>query len=291
MKFFIVAILFAFSCTLPVFAADATTVKNAGFVPANIWYSKDPFFTGDKVRIYTVLFNGSTYDLVGSLEFLDNGTSIGKTSFSIARGGRVQDEWVDWTATGGDHVITARIVDASMVEIGGKKTPIVLENTETGKSERTIDVDPVVKKAQAEEVAQKTAALKTEAVSKVQDVAQTVSDAIPLPVKTNVASGANAVETFRLGEANYFLVAKENKAKEIEAIKKEEQVAKSAGKQEVRGAVDTMLNATEKPFAYVLLALFTALHFLFKWQIIFYAVVIYALYRLVKWGIRKVKDR
>lgn len=126
--------------TLNVYAGE-TPIKNAGFVPANIWYSKDPFFAGDKIRIYTVIFNGSTEDIVGKVEFLDNDLPVDTTDFSLAGGGRVRDVWVDWVAESGKHVITARITEVSVIKAGGKKVSVVLENGETGKSERIIDLD------------------------------------------------------------------------------------------------------------------------------------------------------
>lgn len=79
--------------------ANEGSVKNAGFVPSNIWYSKTPFFADENIRIYTILFNGSSYDLDGTVEFLDEATGapkiIGKTDFSISGGGRIRDVWID----------------------------------------------------------------------------------------------------------------------------------------------------------------------------------------------------
>lgn len=124
----------------PVYASDLP-IKNAGFIPANIWYSKDPFFAGEKIRIYTIVFNGSSQDLEGTVEFLDNGTLIGKTNFSLSGGGRVRDVWVDWEVEEGKHTMTARITSATASALGGVKRAIVLDNTETGKSERDIDLD------------------------------------------------------------------------------------------------------------------------------------------------------
>jgi len=132
----IIFIFFSF----PVYAASQP-LKNVGFVPANIWFSKDPFFDGEKIRIYTIVFNGSSYALEGTVEFLDNGVFIGKTNFSLSSGGRVRDMWIDWEATKGKHAITARIVGATASSSGGAKSSVMLDNTETGKSVRDVDMD------------------------------------------------------------------------------------------------------------------------------------------------------
>ena len=140
MKSFFTILLFFIATAVPAYAVD-TPIKNAGFVPSNIWYSREPFFSGENIRIYTVIFNGSSEDLVGTVEFLDNQTLIGKADFSLARGGRIRDVWVDWVVKDGKHTITARLSGVQAIDTGGKKRPIVLENTETAKSELVIDVD------------------------------------------------------------------------------------------------------------------------------------------------------
>lgn len=122
-------------------AAEEPPLKNAGFVPANIWYSKDPFFSGDKIRIYTILFNGSLYDLTGVVEFYDNETLINSSDFSLAGSGRVRDVWVDWVPKEGKHVITARIVKTKITDRNGKKRDVVLENAKGGGDERMVDAD------------------------------------------------------------------------------------------------------------------------------------------------------
>src|SRR3989344_776530 len=140
MKYFFATFLLFFSLACSVWAATDTPVQNAGFAPANIWYSVDHFFAGDNIRIYTVIFNGSLYDLVGTVEFFDNGILIGKTDFSVSKGGHVRDVSVPWKATEGKHLITAQTTAVSMIK-DGKKVPVMLENVDAGKSERLVDLD------------------------------------------------------------------------------------------------------------------------------------------------------
>ena len=44
--------------------ADTATIKNAGFIQGNIWFSKNPFFEGDTVRIYSAIINSSDYLII-----------------------------------------------------------------------------------------------------------------------------------------------------------------------------------------------------------------------------------
>lgn len=306
-------------------------IKNAGFVPANIWYSKDPFFAGEKIRIYTIIFNGSSYDLEGVVEFLDNGALVGKTNFSLSGGGRVRDVWIDWKATEGKHAMTARITGTTASIAGGAKRSIVLDNTETGKSERDIDLDtdgdgtgnredldddndgvpdvdelrngtdPIKKDSDGDGIsdgreleiaekkkadAEKLLATGTEPAGSILGTIKKVEDNIPVPVKEGATAGANALERFRVGEGYQVRLAKEEKAREISAMKSPLSVVQKDG-----SVLGTVSNTAEKPFAYVMLAILTLLQYFLEWQIIFYGVLLYALYRLIKWAARKIWDR
>ena len=120
--------------------AQTKTLKNIGFIQDNIWYSKDPFFEGDKIRIYTTVFNGSQYDFKGTLEFFAGGKSVGKSSFSLISGA-FQVLWADWTAEGGNKKIYANIVEAKISLPGGMEEVVILENAKTGEIETFVDLD------------------------------------------------------------------------------------------------------------------------------------------------------
>ncbi|MBI5742497.1 MAG: hypothetical protein HZA25_01500, partial [Candidatus Niyogibacteria bacterium] len=54
-------LLLSFAIFFVAFSARAAEapLRNAGFARGGIMFSKDPFFTGDKVRVYTIIWNGS----------------------------------------------------------------------------------------------------------------------------------------------------------------------------------------------------------------------------------------
>ncbi len=335
---YIFTILFlVLSFSVPVLYAEETPLKNAGFVQGNIWYSKTPFFAGDKIRIYTIIFNGSTEDLTGSVEFLDNGVPIGKSSFAISGGGRVRDVWVDWTAKDGKHTITARIIEVSVTEAGGKKRLVVLENIETGKSELQVDfdtdadgisntddldddndgvsdideiknsTDPLKKDTDGNGITddkellltakKNSTATSTGALGIIEGAMKTANDSIPDGLRSSVASSTNAIERFRIGEGYQFRLAKETKMKEIALIKERSKAFEasvavgSSTAKKYEGIVGTFSDGAEKPFAYVALATLAFLQYLFEWKIVFYGVVLYILYRIFRWLIRKIRNR
>lgn len=135
-KLFIIFVLGLFLIRpVPVLAAEA--LGNAGIIKSGIWYSKDPFYSGEKVRIYTLIFNGSEYDLLGEVAFDDNGKVICTGNFNTASG-RTQEIWCDWTATGGSHKISAKIINPKIAPVGESPQSILLDNNVSGVSLRDV---------------------------------------------------------------------------------------------------------------------------------------------------------
>jgi hypothetical protein len=91
--------------------AKTATLENAGFMPGKIWFSKQYFYAGSPVRIYTVIFNGSDINISGTANFYNNRSLIGKSEFSIDRGKGVKEVWLDWIASKGSNRIKVVITD------------------------------------------------------------------------------------------------------------------------------------------------------------------------------------
>lgn len=123
------------------FAVSAAPLSNAGFLQGGIWYSKDPFFAGDEVRVYAALFNSGNEDITGTIEFLDNKGSIGSSDFFVERGGKFTQVWVDWTATEGEHLIEAVIIKASIAGAGDETLPIELQQNVAQQNVRQVQQD------------------------------------------------------------------------------------------------------------------------------------------------------
>jgi hypothetical protein len=134
----IFAILLGMTLALPLFAQE--TISNAGIIPSNIWFSEESFFADDQIRIYTIIYNESSSDLSGTLTFFDADSPIDSVQFSIAKN-RVQDIWIDWIATGGDHDVSASITEAKASTPGGETTTVALQNNKTGSRKKFVDLD------------------------------------------------------------------------------------------------------------------------------------------------------
>jgi len=134
----ILVIAFLISISVTAYAAAPSTI---GFVQGNIWFSKDPFFAGNAVRIYSGVFNAGVDDIIGTVEFYDNGTKLGASEFQAVGGGRLREVWSDWQAVAGRHKISAKITKAFVTRAGKANEPAQILNSESGESIRDIDFD------------------------------------------------------------------------------------------------------------------------------------------------------
>ena len=133
------AVIFALFLA-PVFTL-AAPLSNAGFLQGGIWYSKDPFFAGETVRVYAAIFNSGQNDISGKVEFLDNQKSLGKSDFFVERGGKFSQVWIDWNVDKGRHSVEAVITKASLVGPGGVLTPVEIAQTKAQKDSRLVEED------------------------------------------------------------------------------------------------------------------------------------------------------
>ncbi len=285
------------------FAAEET-LKNVGFLPSNIWYSKDPFFVGDKIRVYTVIFNGSDSDLEGTVEFYDNSTPIGKSGFSLAGGGRIRDIWIDWTATGGNHTISAKIINPKISAPGEAERSITIANAETGTNERVVDFD--INKngvADSKEIVKNAIATGESVIlSKIDDAVKKVNEVVPIkPVIETVKEKVEVVDDFRESQEKKVSLAVANVKKDLENLKVNESAAKIDSetpkisteqsikdKNEKDGGIKLDKTIAEKPFKYVYLFFLSILEYILKVKIIFYGVMLAMVFFFGRLAYRKI---
>ncbi|MEK7560260.1 MAG: hypothetical protein AAB522_03095 [Patescibacteria group bacterium] len=299
-------LIFTFLIFSPIYAqtasnaAAAKTLKNIGFIQDNIWFSKDPFFEGDKIRIYTAVFNGSKYDFKGVVEFFNNGKSIGKSSFALTSGA-FQALWMDWTAEGGEKRIYANITSAKISLPGGVEEAVILENVKTGEMETFVDKDsdgdgigdkndPKDDRIKEEKKEEKSAQSVDAADSKAQ-VALTSGGNVfaKLPDSQEAAS----VIRQSVSKLNNFLYEQKKKAEaQKEELQKKLGEEKSLLSFEFLGKKNNEYKNTEpeenKDFLRFYLLALSALIFSLEYKVIVYLLGIYIAYRILKFFVRKI---
>lgn len=283
------------------FVGFAAPLSNAGFLQGGIWYSKDPFFAGETVRVYAALFNSGNEDLAGTIEFLDNGSSIGSSDFFVERGGKFTQVWVDWTATEGEHLIEAVIGQASIVAAGADALPIQLQQSVAQQNVRQVQLDTDGDgigndddvdddndgRSDAQELQQGTdplvpLTLQEEAVAAEQEsqtqedntITETIIALLPDAVETPVVAVHEAVQELLAPVVQQVEEKKEEAVRQAEAIQKN-----PAAKQ------------TEKAKASLYVASFSMAAFILKTEALLYLLFLFFAYLFLRMILRKIFRR
>lgn len=308
---FIYCLLLVVSCLLSVNIAFAETAifKNSGFPQKGIWYSQDLFFDGEKIRIYSAVYNSSQYDLLGTVEFYDNGTGIGKIDFSVAGWGKIKDVWIDWQATAGNHKISAKIINAKILKSGSVAEPIVLQNNQTGVDERFIDVDTdkdlvgnIIDndddndgRTDETEIKQGTDPLKKDLPPPASSEAKLLSGTSTIATSPILSLAAKTV--------NFVVNAAKTTTKAINKIADSQSKKIEEKKEVVQKEIEEIDNdndndndekqnsKTEKPLKYAYLTALSIAGFILNKKILFYLILAFILYKLLKFIYKKMRKK
>lgn len=239
--------------------AFAEISGNTGFIPGQIWYSKDTLVLGETVNIHTAVWNGGNTEIAFKVEFYDKNVILGTRDVSVSPMA-LKDVSVPWKITAGDHVISAKIISSI---VSGKQQKISLDLSSTSNDKRFISIS-----AKGE----------TTTETKVNEI-------IPDKVSSSVSTGFNSVEDVRV---DILLKVEEVKAeakKEIEQIKKEEQQKSPISTNKGQSIED----ATHKPITYIKLFMFSLFSFILSNKIVFYGLSILILFYIIRGIYRKVR--
>ncbi|OGI74196.1 hypothetical protein A2740_01535 [Candidatus Nomurabacteria bacterium RIFCSPHIGHO2_01_FULL_43_16] len=259
---------------------------NAGFVPANIWYSQDPFEEGDKVKIYTVIFNPDSRQLSGSVIFFNNSVFLGKKDFT-AEAKSVKDVYLDWTATVGEHSIFGKIENAKFLVSLGKYEEVYLAENETSKSLRTVSKKIITVADTTDPSAITNPILNiVNAVSfePIKNIGKIIGDNTPEFIAQPTISTANMVEELRIN-AGIVLETKRKEVKEnIRALDPSTEEA-APGSNSPEAEPSKFL----KPFKYAELFALALFSTTFNNKLIFYTVLILIIFFLLRYIMKRVR--
>ncbi|MFA5931856.1 MAG: hypothetical protein WC793_00545 [Candidatus Paceibacterota bacterium] len=274
----IVVILLLFFSLLPVNNIHAQN-SNVGFVPGNIWYSKDPFEEGDKIKIYALVFNPDNRELSGTVVFFDNDVFLAKKDF-VAPAKGIKDISVDWTANVGTHNIFGKIENAKFLISAGKYEEVFLAENETSKSVRTvtkkITTNTTDTSKNANSILDTISTASTESTKTIQKI---VGENTPKFISDPIVSTTNAVEQFRTDVGT----SSDNKKAEVQSqIKALDAVKTDTSKSKSAPNTNTQSNSFLKPFKYIELFFFTFLSFVVNNPFIFYGSILVILFYILR---------
>ncbi len=283
------------------FSIFAESLSNAGFLQGGIWYSKDPFFAGDTVRVYAALFNSGNEDIAGTVEFLDNKKPLGAADFFVERGGKFVQVWVDWKATEGEHLVEAVITKASVIRVGGVPVAIELQQARVQESlrqvQRDTDGDGIGNNDDPDD--------DNDGMSDVQEIKQGTNPLVPsAPIAQKQEETIISSEQQEINITDTIIAllpdAVEKPTSEIHAVVRDllapvkEQVAQK--QEEARQQLEALnenpkASNAEKTKASVYLASLSAASFVLKTEIILYALLVFLGYLFLKALVRRVFRR
>lgn len=263
---------------IPVVPVLAEDVTNSGFIPGQIWYSKETLTEGETVNIHTAVWNGEKdYSLSAKIEFYDKNVILGTRDVTISPL-ELEDVSVPWKITSGDHVISAKIISSKTV-VSGKEEILSLRYSKTSNDKQSVPV--VVKNEKGEVVTT------TDSLNNFIDKAGTeIKEVVPANVSSSVSNGFTAVDDFREKTSVKVEGIKDDAKEELSQIKGQESEKVSTEK-EVKNTDDVI----KKPITYIKLFLFTALSFIFANKIVFYGILVLAIFWILRLIYRAIKNR
>lgn len=253
---------------------------NSGFIPGQIWYSKDPFVEGDTIKIYTAVWNNDTSSLNAKVEFYDKNVILGTREVSVPAS-NLMDVSISWKVTSGDHSISAKIISPT-ITASGKKQNVTLSNNTTETDKRFI---PVVVKTSNGDTATSSDIIK----SQVDKATSSLDSILPDSISSPITDKVDTVDEFRSSTAQKLSTSKLETEKKISELKKEENSkSKINNSSQSKESID---DATEKPIAYLKLIFLSVLSFIFNSKIVFYLLIILILFLIIRSVYRRIKNR
>ena len=256
------SLLFGLSFTLPVFAMS-------GFVPKQIWYSKEKLTEGDTVDVHTSVWNGEDETVLVKVAFYDEDTILGSREI-IVKSQELKDVSITWKVTAGEHIISAKII-SSVVVIGDDKKDVSLRYTKADEDKQDVEKQKKV----------------VEKVKTTESETSIVDDILPEKVANSVNAGYNSVDTFRTQTSDKLNTEKDKVKEEVKLLKKEEE----SKKENVSSTNKKIDEVVKKPFAYIKLFLVSVLSFIFAHKIVFYGLLAFITFYILRLIYRKIRHK
>lgn len=271
-KLFLIILFFT---TIGIFSYEAEASTTSGFIPGQIWYSKDSLVEGDTVNIHTAVWNGEKDSLSTTVEFYDKNVILGDRSIVLSSY-ELKDVYIPWKITSGDHIISAKIT-SSTVTVSGKKEKVVLGRIETSDDKKSVSV--LTKNNLSDSVSE---GLKTQ----VDKVTSEINNIIPEKVSDSIFDNFNIIDDTREKMSSQVDNIKDKTQKEIDLAKKETKTTEKN--------IDKKINiedAVKSPISYIKLFLFSILSFVLNNKIVFYGLLVFLVYYILHFIYLKLRNR
>jgi hypothetical protein len=272
--------------TFLAFRAYAEVPITTGFIPGQIWYSKEPLVEGDTVKVYTAIWNGDDNSLSAQVTFYDKNVVLG-TRDVVVPSSQMKDVSVSWQVTSGDHYISAKIVSSS-ISTDNKNEQVTLNRVSTTEDHKFVSV--VLKNSDG------TTASSSDIVnSQINSVSSTVNSVIPASISTPVSKSLDTLDAFRDTTYSNIDSAKKDTQKEIDSLNIKSNSVTNSTKAKTLAENNTTtastLNQIDKPIAYVKLFFLSVISFIFGYKLVFYGLIAFFAFIIIRYLYRKIRNR
>lgn len=269
-KKYIGIILFLLLSLFPTCLLSAQT--NAGFVSGNIWYSKDPFEEGDKIQIYTLIFNPDLRELSGTVLFFDKTILLGKKTFVVASKAAKAIS-IDWTVSVGDHTIFAKIENSKFLISKDKYEEVYLTENQTAESSRSVNKKIILK---VDDTSSSTQNETANTGGQIQNIEKFVIENTPNFISKPIVLGAETLEEFRSNIGVIYEKKKDEVQTEISLLKEDKIPPDSTDK----------VSPVLKPLKYIQLFFLSISSLILNSRVAFYSILVLVIFFTLRYFLR-----
>lgn len=192
-------ILFFVFLTTPLFAM--ASVSSAGIPKDLMWFSKNPFYAGDNITVYTVVYNSTPYEFSGTMELRDETQVIGKQKFHVGPSGASEIVAIPWMVGLGDHNLSMVATNGIFTLSGKTVSNSEVTHVQSGQVELFTELPPAkVATVSADPLATSSSA--TASSSMISSLGVAVADHIPAPIVSTAVPVFGYLEQFRVAQAS-----------------------------------------------------------------------------------------
>lgn len=240
-------------------AGEAVAIS--GFVPKQIWYSKEKLIEGETVEVHTPVWNGESDPVSVKVDFYNHDTLLG-TRELVIKPQELKDVFISWKVTAGENLISAKIV-SSVVIVGEEKKNVSLRYTETDSDKLEVEKEKKIIEKEVKVDDSEPKALISEGL-------------LPEKVTVTINEGYSSVDDFRVRTGDKLSINKDKAKEEVETIKNTDSSKDTSIKDKKTEDV------VKKPLAYMKLFVFSVLSFIFENKIVFYGLIILVVFFIFK---------
>lgn len=239
-------------------AGDVFAVS--GFIPKQIWYSKEKLTEGETIEIHTPVWNGESESILVKVEFYNHQILLGSREIVI-RPQELKDVFISWKVTAGEHLISAKIV-SSVVILGEEKKNVSLKYIKTDPDKLEVEKEKIIVNENNFNIANQENLIG--------------EGLLPEKVTITINESYNSVDDFRTKTSEKLVSSKEKAQEEVETIKNlsvsKDEAVKNRKIEEI----------VKKPFAYIKLFSLSVLSFIFENKIVFYGLIVLIVFFVFK---------